>query len=154
NLRAMQTMAATFGVRVGYSDHTLGIEVSTAAVALGARVIEKHFTLDKTSAGPDHAASLEPHELAALVAAVRNIERALGDGVKRRRPIEVDVARVARKSIVVARDVDAGAIVGPADLAMRRPGTGLPAEQLELVIGRRARRALRAGELLTHGALE
>lgn len=153
NLRAMQSMATTFGVRVGYSDHTLGIEVSTAAVALGARVIEKHFTIDKTSPGPDHAASLEPAELGALVRAIRNIEAALGDGVKRQRPVELEVARVARKSIVAARDLEVDAVIGADDVVMRRPGNGLSSEYLDAVIGRRLRTAVASGELLAFSVL-
>ncbi len=153
NLRAMQSMASTFGVRVGYSDHTLGIEVSTAAVALGARVIEKHFTVDKTSAGPDHAASLEPAELAALIRAIRNIQAALGDGVKRQRPVEKELARVARKSIVAAKDLAIGDVVSADDVVMRRPGNGLSSEHLEAVIGRRVGTPLSVGDLLTFSVL-
>ena len=105
NLRAMQTIARAFDVRVGYSDHTLGIEVPIAAVAMGATVIEKHFTLDKNMVGPDHRASLEPAELKEMVKAIRNIEKALGNGIKKLSPSELKNKAVARKSIVAARDI-------------------------------------------------
>src|SRR6185369_1184325 len=108
NLRAMQSLQAAFGVKVGYSDHTRGIEVATAAVALGATLIEKHFTLDRTLPGPDHQASLEPGELAAMVTAIRHIEIALGDGVKRVTPSEAKNQPIARKSLVARRPIRAG----------------------------------------------
>jgi len=148
NLRAMVTMSAALGVPTGYSDHTPGIEVALAAAALGAVVIEKHFTYDPKAAGPDHAASLAPGELAALVRGVRRVTSALGDGVKRPVAAEHDVARVARKSIVLASDLRAGAVVTAGDLVMRRPGTGLGADRLVDVIGRRATRDLEAGRVL------
>jgi N,N'-diacetyllegionaminate synthase len=149
NLRAMQTMGAALGVKVGYSDHTLGIEVSLAAVALGAVVVEKHFTLSKLRAGPDHAASLEPAELAALVRGIRTVERALGDGVKAPKAAEREVAQVARKSVVASRAIAAGAVLVADDLVMRRPGTGLSAQFLPLLVGRVVRRAVDEGELLS-----
>ena len=149
NLHAMNTLARAFGVAVGYSDHTLGIAVSTAAVALGAQVIEKHFTLDKSDAGPDHAASLDVAELMALVAAIRDVERALGDGVKRPRASERDVALVARKSIVATRTLSAGHVLTKDDVAMRRPGSGLPAEMLHIALGRKLRVDLAEGTLVT-----
>ncbi|MFG6415765.1 N-acetylneuraminate synthase [Roseateles sp. DC23W] len=136
NLRAMATMAREFGLPVGYSDHTPGIEISLAAVALGATVIEKHFTLDKKLPGPDQAASLEPHEFRALVDGIRNINAALGHGEKRPWPVEVEVAKVARKSIVTVRAMDAGHVITEADLTAKRPGTGIPAMDAELVFGR------------------
>jgi N-acetylneuraminate synthase len=153
NLRAMVTMGQALGVRVGYSDHTLGIEVSLAAVALGARVIEKHVTHDKSAAGPDHAASLDAAELNALVRGVRTIELALGDGVKRPREVELEVARVARKSIVAARGLKAGHVVVDADVVLRRPGTGLSPELLPLVVGRTLRADLEEGALLSLAVL-
>jgi N,N'-diacetyllegionaminate synthase len=149
NLRAMQTMGAALGVKVGYSDHTLGIEVSLAAVALGAAVVEKHFTLSKLRTGPDHAASLEPAELAALVHGIRTVERALGDGVKAPKAAEREVAQVARKSVVASRAIAAGAVLVADDLVMRRPGTGLSAQFLPLLVGRVVRRAVDEGELLS-----
>jgi N,N'-diacetyllegionaminate synthase len=153
NLRAMDTLARAFGVVVGYSDHTLGLAVPTAAVALGARVLEKHFTLDKRAPGPDHAASLDVAELKALVAAVRAVEVALGDGVKRPVPSEREVANVARKSIVAARALPLGHTLGGDDVVMRRPGSGLGAELLPVVVGRTLKRALAEGELVSFEVL-
>lgn len=136
NLRAMSTMAAAFHLPVGYSDHTPGIEISLAAVALGATVIEKHFTLDRKLPGPDQAASLEPHELRALVDGIRSIEVALGDGRKRPYPPEIEVAKVGRKSVVAARPLERGHILVESDLAAKRPGTGIPAMDIDQVTGR------------------
>lgn len=149
NLRAMITLHQAFGLPVGYSDHTPGIEVAVAAVALGAIVIEKHFTLDRSLPGPDHQASLEPRELKALVSAVRNVERALGNGIKRPVPSEADLRIVARRSIVAARDLPAGAVLTQGDLAVKRPGTGLPPSRLPWLVGRTLTRAVAADELLT-----
>lgn len=154
NLRAMETLAEVFDVPVGYSDHTLGIEVALAAVALGACVVEKHFTLDRTRPGPDHRASIEPDELAALVAGVRRVELALGHGRKERAPSEQDVAAVARRSLVAAVDVAAGTVLTGEMIALRRPGTGLLPSALSEVIGRRAAVELSAGALLRWEELE
>ena len=140
NLRAMRTIASAFGVAVGYSDHTAGIEVAIAAVALGASVIEKHFTLDRQLPGPDHAASLEPGELRAMVAAIRNIERALGDGIKRPSASEAKNLPIARKSLVAARRIRAGELFSAANLAAKRPGSGLSPMRWDEVIGRPAPR--------------
>jgi N,N'-diacetyllegionaminate synthase len=140
NLRAMLSMRDAFGVTVGYSDHTRGIEVPIAAVALGAVVIEKHFTLDRALPGPDHAASLEPAELSAMVSAIRNIEIALGDGVKRLTPSEAQNRPVARKSIVAAVAIGAGERLGEHNLAVKRPGTGVSPMRWDEVIGRTAPR--------------
>lgn len=148
NLRAMQTIATAFGVPVGYSDHTPGIEVSLAAAALGATVIEKHFTLDKSLPGPDQAASLEPTELRALVDGVRTIEVALGDGNKAPFPVELEIAKVARKSLVAAVDLPVGAVLELAHLGAKRPGTGIPAMQRDRVIGRRLKVALAADDTI------
>jgi N-acetylneuraminate synthase len=126
NLRAMYTMEQAFRLPVGLSDHTLGWEVTLGAVALGARVIEKHFTLDRSLPGPDHSASLEPAELALMIAQVRRLESAMGDGIKRPMPSEMNTREAARKSVVVTRDLPAGTILREADLAIKRPGTGLP----------------------------
>lgn len=153
NLRAMDTLAAAFGVPVGYSDHTEGAAVSLAAVARGACVIEKHFTLDRSLPGPDHQASLEPDELAALVREIRTVERALGDGRKKPTAAEADTARVARKSLVAARDLAAGAVLASADLAVSRPGTGLAPAMREAVVGRTLRSALEAGDVVTREVL-
>jgi N,N'-diacetyllegionaminate synthase len=138
NLRAMQTLQAAFGVRVGYSDHTPGIEVAIAAVALGASVIEKHFTLDRNLPGPDHRASLEPSELKAMVTAVRHIEQALGDGVKCLTPSEAKNKPLARKSIVASRAIKAGELFSDENLTVKRPGTGISPMRWDEVVGQRA----------------
>lgn len=135
NLHAMNTIGRAFGVRVGYSDHTQGIEVSLAAVALGAKVIEKHFTLDRRLPGPDHAASLEPDELSALVRGIRRIEIALGRPEKRRTPSEAANVAVARKSIVAARPIAAGETFNDGNLTAKRPGTGMSPMRWDEVIG-------------------
>ena len=149
NLRAMQTMARAFNVPVGYSDHTPGIEVALAAVALGACIIEKHFTLDRNLPGPDHQASAEPVELAALVRGIRIVEAAMGDGRKRPAASEANTAAVARKSLVAAGDIPAGAALTETMIAFKRPGTGLPPAMREFLIGRVTRTAISAGTLLT-----
>jgi N-acetylneuraminate synthase len=148
NLRAMATMRARFGLPVGYSDHSPGIAVSIAAVALGASVIEKHFTLSRKLRGPDHAASLEPDELAALVAAVRDAAAALGNGVKRPVAAERDTARTARKSLVAARAVKRGERFDEKNLTTMRPGTGIAPRRYWDFLGRRATRDYRAGEAI------
>lgn len=139
NLRAMQTISAAFpGIRVGYSDHTLGIEVPIAAVALGALVIEKHFTLDKNMPGPDHRASLEPQDLKAMVSAIRNIETARGTGIKTPSQSELKNKPIARKSIVAARAIAKGEIFKEENLTVKRPGTGISPMGWDEVIGRKA----------------
>ena len=148
NLRVMATLAAAFGAPTGYSDHTLGIAVPLAAAALGACVIEKHFTLDRSLPGPDHQASAEPAELTALVEGIRTIESALGDGRKRAVAAEADTAAVARRSLVAAADIPAGAPLTPDLIALRRPGTGLPPALQPFLLGRRATVAIPAGTLL------
>jgi sialic acid synthase SpsE len=148
NLRAMATMQAAFGYPAGYSDHTLGAAVAIAAAALGAAVIEKHFTLDRRLEGPDHRASLEPAELGAMIAGIRTASAALGDGRKRAQASERDTAAVARKSVVTVADVPAGEQIGSHRLALRRPGTGIAPACLELVAARRAVRRLPANTLL------
>ena len=153
NLRAIPTLARALKLPVGYSDHTTGLEASFAAAALGARVIEKHFTLDKSLPGPDHAMSLDPGELARLASGLRLVAAELGDGIKRPQPCEADVVRVARRSLVFARDMAAGERIGDGDLAVKRPGTGLPPKAWDRTVGRRLRRAARADELVTPGHL-
>jgi len=148
NLRAMHSLREAFGVAVGYSDHTLGIEVPIAAVALGASVIEKHFTLDRTMSGPDHAASLEPEELKSMVCAIRNIERALGSGVKRPTASETKNRAVARKSIVAACFIRAGEMFTERNLAIKRPGTGVTPMRWDEVVGRQAPRDFLPDELV------
>ena len=149
NLRAMKTLEEEFGVPVGYSDHTEGIAVPIAAASLGACVIEKHFTLDCNLPGPDHRASLEPSQLAAMVRAVRTVEAALGDGVKRPAAEELSTASVARRSLVAAHDLPAGTVLAESMIAIRRPGTGLPPALLRQLVGRRLRQDLPAGNLFT-----
>ena len=135
NLKAMQTIACAFGCDVGYSDHTLGIEVPVAATALGATVIEKHFTLDRSLPGPDHRASLEPDELRAMVHGIRNIESALGDGIKRSSPSERPNRIPARKSIVAAKPIRKGERVSEANLAVKRPGSGISPMRWDEIVG-------------------
>ena len=148
NLRAMQSIQAAFGGAVGYSDHTQGIEVAIAAVAMGATVIEKHFTLDRNLPGPDHQASLEPEELKAMVAAIRNIEVALGDGIKRLTQSEARNKPVARKSLVANRAIKAGEVFNTQNLTTKRPGTGISPMRWDEVIGRMAPRDFAADELV------
>ena len=148
NLRAMQSIHAAFGVAVGYSDHTPGIEVAIAAVAMGATVIEKHFTLDRNLPGPDHQASLEPAELKAMVAAIRNIEVALGDGIKRLTPSEARNKPVARKSIVAIQAIKAGDAFSAQNITTKRPGTGISPMRWDEVMGRIATRDFAADELI------
>lgn len=148
NLRAMHTLRDSCQVDVGFSDHTPGIHVSLAAVALGACVVEKHFTLSRDLEGPDHKASLEPHELTALVSGIREVESALGDGQKIPAECERAVAVAARRSWVAAGALDEGTVLRKCHLALRRPGTGLPEQALDRLLGRRLRRSLTAGEIL------
>lgn len=142
NLAAMATMRSAFQLPVGYSDHTDGFDISVAAVALGAAIIEKHLTLDRNAPGPDHAASLEPDDFKRMVSAIRNVEAALGDGVKTPKESEVRNVPVARKSIVAARALKAGEIIGPADITAKRPGAGRPPIEYWSLIGTAAPRAL------------
>ena len=154
NLRAMDTLRERFGVPVGLSDHTLGLEVALAAVARGAAIVEKHLTLDKAMPGPDHRASLDPGEMAALVRGIRTVESALGDGDKRPTPSELDTRRVARKSLVAARALRAGERLTEDAVAVKRPGTGIPPAELSRAVGRRLRRDVAADEVLEWTALE
>lgn len=148
NLRAMQSIQEKFKVAVGYSDHTLGIEVPIAAVAIGAKVIEKHFTLDRSLSGPDHKASLEPAELRAMIDAIRNIEKALGDGIKRVMPSEVANLPSARKSIVASCAIKRGAMFTENNLTSKRPGTGISPMNWNQLIGRIASRDYLEDELV------
>ncbi len=154
NLKAMLTIQQAFGVNVGYSDHTLGIEVPIAAVAMGARVIEKHFTLDKSLPGPDHVASLDPGELKQMVTAIRNIENALGAGIKLPSLSEQKNINIARKSIHLARDVKQHAVLTFDDLTMKRPGNGINPLLLDSVIGCRAKQDLKEDSMLSLEAIE
>lgn len=146
NLRAMSAMRTAFGVDVGYSDHTAGIEVAIAAVALGAVVVEKHVTLDRQLPGPDHKASIEPEELAAMVEGIRNIERALGDGVKRPCRGEIENRVAARRSIVAARTIACGEVFTSENLTTKRPGSGISPMRWDDVVGRVAMRAFNVDE--------
>ena len=148
NLKAMLAIRDAFGVKVGYSDHTLGTEVSVAAVALGATVIEKHFTLDRTLPGPDHKASLEPYELRAMVMAIRNIEKALGDGIKRASPSETKNKLIARKSLVAATSITNGEFFTKDNLAVKRPGNGISPMRWDEVLGRTAIRDFEPDEMI------
>lgn len=148
NLRAMLTMKQAFGLPVGYSDHTMGVAIPIAAAALGAEVIEKHLTLDRGLPGPDHRASLEPGEFKEMVAAIRQVEKSLGDGIKRPAPGELAIMPAARRSLVAARDIAAGEIITASCLVAKRPGTGIPPSYWDLVVGRRARQAIPAGCIL------
>ena len=148
NLNAMQTLKDKFGLEVGYSDHTSGIEVPIAAAALGAAVIEKHFTLDRKMEGPDHKASLEPDELAKMVASIRNIEKALGTGNKTPSPSEKKNISVARKSIVAARNIKAGEVFTEENITVKRPGTGISPMKWNEVLGTKAVRNFDEDELI------
>lgn len=148
NLRAMLTMREVFSVKVGYSDHTQGLEVPVAAVALGARVIEKHFTLDRKLAGPDHGASLEPDELRSMVRAIRNIESALGDGIKQPSFSERKNLVAVRKSIFAAQSIRTGDLFTEEALTVKRPAEGLSPMLWDQVIGKRAPRNYSVGEAI------
>lgn len=148
NLLAMQSIAKQFGTKVGYSDHTRGIEVPIAAVALGATVIEKHFTLDRNMPGPDHKASLEPDELKAMVSAIRNIEKALGSSEKKVTDSERKNIAIARKSIVAAKNIKKGDVLTEENLTVKRPGTGISPMRWEEVLGTKAVRDFMEDELI------
>lgn len=148
NLRAMLTLGDEFGLPIGYSDHTKGIEVPVAAVAMGATVIEKHFTLDRNMEGPDHKASLEPDELKSMVESIRNIEAALGTGEKKPAEVELANKKAARKSIVAARPIHKGEVLTEENITTKRPGTGVNPMQWPAVIGSRAIRDFDEDELI------
>ena len=148
NLKAMITLKNAFGLEVGYSDHTLGIEVDIAAVAMGAKIIEKHFTLDKSLPGPDHKASLEPDELAAMVGAIRNIELALGDGLKCFSKSESENIKIVRKSIVAKCDIKKGEIFSEQNICVKRPGDGINPMRWDEVIGQISQKDYKQDELI------
>jgi len=148
NLKAMQTIGTAFDIAYGYSDHTLGIEVDIAAVAMGATIIEKHFTLDKTMEGPDHKASLEPDELVAMVKAIRNIELALGSSVKKPSKSEKPNMEIARKSIVANQAIEMGETFTEENMTIKRPGSGISPMQWDETIGRKALKDYDADELI------
>lgn len=149
NLRAMLSIRDAFGVEVGYSDHTLGIEIPIAAVALGATVIEKHITLNRNLPGPDHKASLEPNEFTAMVRAIRNTEQALGDGIKRPSPSEANNKAIARKSLVAAKPIFAGEQFTSENVTTKRPGTGISPMLWDEVKGRIAAQNFASDELIS-----
>lgn len=148
NLRAMIQMKEELELPVGYSDHTKGIEVPIAAVAMGAAVIEKHFTLDKTMEGPDHKASLEPEELKEMVQAIRNIEKALGDGNKNRTESEKETISIARKSIVAACKIEKGEVFTEKNLTVKRPGNGISPMKWDEIMGKVSKKAYEADEMI------
>jgi N,N'-diacetyllegionaminate synthase len=148
NLRAMHTLKEAFQVPVGYSDHSPGTEIALAAVALGAEVIEKHFTLDRNLEGPDHRASLEPPELRQMITAARNIEQALGSGLKKPAPCELNNIAVARKSLVAVCRISPGEEITPDKVTIKRPGSGIAPKDLEKILGRVVSRAVEADDPL------
>lgn len=148
NLLAMLTIKNKFNVKVGYSDHTLGIEVPIAAATLGAEIIEKHFTLDRNMEGPDHLASLEPNELKQMVRAIRNIEKAIGDGIKKPSPSEIKNIQIARKSLVASRQIMVGEIFTQENVGTKRPGTGISPMKWDEVMGKNAKRNFNTDELI------
>jgi len=154
NLRAMETLRCAFQMPVGFSDHTTGIIISIAAVSMGACVIEKHFTLDKTLPGPDHKASLEPRELIALVKGVRDVESALGNGIKTPNEVEKGIKMIARKSIVARRNINKGDILTEENLTMKRPGTGIEPKFLESILHKRARVFIQRDQVIQWDMLE
>jgi N,N'-diacetyllegionaminate synthase len=150
NLRAIPELGRKFGLKVGYSDHTLGIEAAVAAAALGATVIEKHFTLDKRMSGPDHKASLDPQELNAMVKALRNIEKALGNGSKKPTPAELKIRKIARKSIVARTIIRKGDRFSAENITVKRPGSGLSPLLWDRIIGRQAARSYKRDQVIVN----
>ena len=148
NLRAMLTIEKELGVKIGYSDHTLGIEIPIAAVAMGAKVIEKHFTLDRTMEGPDHKASLEPNELKAMITAIRNIELALGDGIKTPSNSEKKNILIARKSIIATVEIKKGTIFTNENITVKRPGTGISPMKWNSIIGTKSTKDYKEDDLI------
>jgi N,N'-diacetyllegionaminate synthase len=148
NLKAMLTIKDELGVKIGYSDHTLGIEVPIAAVAMGATVIEKHFTFDRTLPGPDHAASLEPEELKVMVSTIRNIEKAIGNGIKRPSPSEIKNIPVARKSIVAKKLIKKGELFSEENLTVKRPGTGISSMEWPELVGQQSKQNYKPDDLI------
>ena len=148
NLLAMLTIREAFKVNIGYSDHTLGIEIPIAAVALGASVVEKHFTLDKNMEGPDHKASLEPDELEAMVRAIRNVEKAFGSGIKRPTSCEYDMRNIVRKSLIAKRNIRKDDIFTAENITAKRPGTGINPMEWDKIIGKKAIRDFKEDELI------
>ena len=154
NLRAMKTLRSAFGFPVGYSDHTTGINIASAAVALGACIIEKHFTLDRSLPGPDHKASLEPSELKAMVRNIRELEIALGDGIKVISSEECDIKKIATKSLVAKCTVCAGDTISAQSIMVKRPGTGIEPKYFDLVLGKKAKQDIKKDRVITWDMIE
>ena len=154
NLQAMVTMRETLGVKVGYSDHTVGTEVPIAAVALGATVIEKHFTLDQTKIGMDNQMAMEPEEMALLVQNCHNVQVALGDGKRVVLPAEMEQRKMIRRSIIVTKDLKAGTKLTADDLDVKRPGTGLPPDKIRVLVGKTLLRDIERDTLMTEADIE
>jgi len=154
NLRVMNTLRCAFQIPVGYSDHTKGITIPIAAAAMGAQVIEKHFTLDRSLLGPDHQASLEPHELEAMVTAIRDVEFALGNEIKCPNEEEMEIKKVARRSIVAQKDLNAGEQLRENVLAIKRPGTGIEPKYFESVVHMKAKTAILKDQVITWDMVE
>ena len=153
NLRAMNTLKETFNLPVGFSDHSLGIEASVAAVALGAKIIEKHITLDRNLEGPDHKASLEPKELKSMVSAIRNVEMAMGDGVKKPDRSELWGLKNSRKSIIAKVDISSGTQIVREMLAIKRPGNGIEPKYFDQVIGKFSMKKIKKDSSLNWGMI-
>ncbi len=153
NLRVLHTLKETFHLPVGYSDHTLGIEIPIAAAALGAKVIEKHLTLDRNLPGPDHQSSLEPDEFKHMVTAIRHVEQAMGDGMKKPAPCELKNISVVRRSLIAARDIQKGERIQLGDIEIKRPGHGIPPGDLPKIIGKKAKRLIVKDTVLQRGFL-
>jgi N,N'-diacetyllegionaminate synthase len=154
NLCWIAEMASWYGVPVGYSDHTTEVQTGATAAAFGACIIEKHLTYDRTAPGPDHAASADPQQFAQYVAMIRSTDTMRGSGGKRVLAVERDVRKVSRQSLVLARPIGAGEVIGEADVTVQRPGTGIPAAEITMAIGKRAARPLPAGTLLQWDMLD
>jgi N-acetylneuraminate synthase/N,N'-diacetyllegionaminate synthase len=154
NLRALETLKQAFKLPVGFSDHTLGITTPIAAVALGACIIEKHFTLDRNLPGPDHKASLDPDELKEMVKAIRDVEKALGNGIKRPAKEEEEIKKVARRSIVAKVDIPEGAIISEDMLDVKRPGTGIVPKYFDFIVGMRAKKNIKKSNIVTWKIIE
>jgi len=146
NLMAMDTLKSAFGVQVGYSDHTIGIEIPIAAAARGAEIIEKHFTLDKNMDGPDHPASTEPEEFKKMVESIRNVERGLGTGIKEPASSEKEISKVVLKKIVAKREISAGETITADTICVKRSANGLPASTWDIIVGTKARKHFNADE--------
>ena len=154
NLRAMETLKQAFKLPVGFSDHTLGITASIAAVALGACVIEKHFTLDRNLLGPDHKASLEPDELKEMVKTIRDVEKALGDGIKRPTANEEEIKKIARRSVIAKIDTSEGTVITEDMLDVKRPGTGIEPKYFDFIVGMRAKKDIKKSDIVTWKMIE